>query len=143
MNKERLLYLAGFLETSTAPQERFDFTEWCNYIDGRGDEDGSRPQNILDDCGTTGCAIGYACSIPDFIKQGLRLSFSGAPIFEDKDGTCWHHFEAAEKFFDLDSIDTKFLFDPHSNHLGNEATAQEVAQHIRKFVAANEHLRRT
>lgn len=49
-------------------------------------------------CGTTACAAGWLCEVPEFIEQGLRPSvFSGAPMFGRE--SLGDH--AMAKFFDI------------------------------------------
>lgn len=60
--RRRLLKLADFLDA--LPPERFDFGVWAGD-DWKGAPDLS--------CGTTACALGWATTIPEFARLGLRL----------------------------------------------------------------------
>ena len=60
---ERLIHLANFLER--LPPEKFDFGHWVDTTTYEGKEDFS--------CGTTGCALGWATTLPMFRALGLRL----------------------------------------------------------------------
>ncbi len=77
MNRERLQVLADFL--LTVPVEKFDLATW--------------------DCGTTACAVGHACQIPEFKKAGLRLIGGSPKCSISFDG--WYGRYAAQYFFDL------------------------------------------
>src|ERR1700761_6458139 len=57
--KDRLLKLADFLEHSV-PQARFNMTF---FADG----------DLAHDCGTAGCAAGWATQIPEFQAEGFHL----------------------------------------------------------------------
>lgn len=119
MNRGRLLKLAAHLDT--VPPEKFDLGHWI--------------------CGTTACAVGHACSIPEFRAEGLgwnskqsRTRFENpAPRFGGSEG--WY---AVQKFFDLDygQATALFLDDSYDTH-GERTTAAEVAQRIREVVASD------
>ncbi len=135
MNKRRLLKLAEFLEK--VPRKRFDYASWV------GDDWGGK-QDLS--CGTTACAMGWACTIPSFRKAGLKLKnslldgtslrtayyTSNVPYFNGFEG-----FDAAALFFDIDLRDARYLFG-EPNHTPfkdtSEVTPKQVAKLIRKFV---------
>ncbi len=88
MNRHRLEVLSKFLRT--LPVKKFDIETWRS------------------DCGTTACAIGWACTIPEFQEAGLEIdepyempSFMGA-----------FHYPAVAKFFDIKTEMSKILFSP-------------------------------
>lgn len=58
----RLLKLAKFL--ARLPPERFDYSRWVG-ADWKGKQDLS--------CGTSGCALGWASTMPAFRRLGLHL----------------------------------------------------------------------
>lgn len=108
---QRLLRLADFLET--VPPAQFDMRMWW--------------------CGSRGCALGWACTIPEFVKAGLHLNDNGEPAFNDGEET---PFSAAESFFNLDQ-DGWHLFcaDPDPDVCGSPTA---VAADIRAYVAARQ-----
>jgi hypothetical protein len=113
--KRRLLKLADFLET--VPRKRLDMS-----IFATGD---------LRECGTSGCALGWATQIPSFRRAGLYLDetsprLRGRPRIVDP-------FQVAREFFDLSAYDAADLFTP--NYDGSD-TPKEVAKRFRKFVAS-------
>ena len=65
MNIERLTKLAELLDT--VPPDRFNMDYW-----GLTPRGGPEELNIVE-CGTSACALGWACSIPEFRAAGLRL----------------------------------------------------------------------
>jgi hypothetical protein len=125
--KRRLLKLAAFLEK--LPPNRFNFATWvgCHW---NGAADLS--------CGTTACALGWATTIPEFQRLGLRMrKVRGLPPFPCIKRSNYyginaaHH--AANKLFDLEMHESQSLFVPGYG-LNSDATAKQVAKHIRKFV---------
>lgn len=66
MNKvqaKRVLKLADFLKA--VPRKRFSMETWCS---GDG----------LNQCGTTGCAGGWATTMPAFQRLGLNMTETGS-----------------------------------------------------------------
>jgi hypothetical protein len=142
---ERLTLLANFLDT--VPKHRFDYETWVGH-NWQGKPDLS--------CGTTGCAIGWAMTMPEFTKLGYglvaRKSFyrsDGFDVLFKMPGTvslesAWY---AGQQLFELNVDEFNYLFTPgspsdrrwseslSSYSPGMTASAQDVANHIRKFVA--------
>lgn len=107
--RKRLLKLADHLDI--VPNRKFDLACW--------------------DCGTTACAMGYACRMPSFNKAGLRLGkLTATPYYKN-----WAGFEAAQKFFGLGQVEALTLFSPSYNPLGYKATPKGIAKQIRQLVA--------
>ena len=141
--RKRLLCLAEFLDA--LPPEKFDFAKWV----------GERWDGRRSLCGTTACALGWATTMPEFRMLGLRVRkfriggfFHGVVCLKDNDnpiGFRGDFDEAAEKVFGLDYEETHELFVPYP-HLENpvrgrlpaNASAKEVAEHIRAFVRRKE-----
>lgn len=138
--KQRLLSLADFLQK--LPKKRFNYNHWVGE-DWGGKADLS--------CGTTACALGWATTMPAFRRLGLRLVNNEAlgfgvvtmkgSNFDDDSST-----DAAHQVFGLDNREFEYLFTPEGDSLseigltergpGEDATAKEVARHIRSFVKA-------
>jgi hypothetical protein len=124
MHKERLLRLADKLEGKGAyekdgpvPEHKFDIDNWV-----------TGPGYTPLDCGTAGCAIGWALTEPWFNEEGLNLDGdSTAPVYGGLDG--WN---AVQAFFGLHSGDAQGLFNQAWN-VTEKPT--EVANLIREFVA--------
>ena len=117
MNVERLEHLKEIL--SKVPVNQFDLGVW---IVGAKDN-GKKFEQLIGGCGTSACAIGWACTDEDFNKQGLHYSIdedeleeakegfikfeevTGFPRFEDEKG-----FYAVCKFFDIPYYIAEWLF---------------------------------
>lgn len=115
MNTEKLLRLADLVET-IAP-EKFDLKNW------KGDGD----------CGTVGCAVGWATEDAWFQAQGLSGKY--LPTCDGRVG-----WKAVSEFFDTEPSDTyfpsseaSFLFSEDS-YVTRPAHPKEVAIRIRLFV---------
>lgn len=126
---DRLSRLADFLDT--LPPERFDFGTWASDAD-------------INQCGTTACALGWATTIPEFQALGLQLRPVEDPIIKcfvaleswvDDSNTFAASIAACGSVFGLTSKEAQYLFFPEY-HLPFDASANQVAAHIRKFVAS-------
>lgn len=94
MNKERLLTLVKFLKNLHLPINcNFDMNSWgkrkIQELDLSVDE-------VPEECGTRACAIGWACSIPEFKTAGFQLDLGNAPFFEGK-----RSYTAISHFFEI------------------------------------------
>src|SRR5271166_2850595 len=126
MNRDRLLTLANYLET--VPPEKFDLAIWVEY-----DKETK--------CMTAACAVGHACSIPEFISAGLHMEdgykdVDTCPIPVFGQDAAWN---AVYRFFDLTLRDALYLFDECSYMENNERfieaiTPQDVADRIYAFI---------
>lgn len=134
----RLLRLAQFLHE--LPRHRFNYETFV----------GSRWEGAQDlSCGTTACALGWAATMPEFRRLGLRL----LRVTENGAGSVTHTslkdtyksdepFEAASIVFGINTDEAIYLFAPgvdgdrglKSSPSGG-ATPKQVAAHIRQFVA--------
>ncbi len=123
MHKERLLLLASFLED--VDSNKFDLRSWRfdpEYADALTD---SKLKDTS--CGTTACAIGWACTIPVFQKAGLL--FKGiSPRYEGRAG-----WTAVAAFFEITLFEAKVLFsnDFYNVHV---STPSGVSERIEEFV---------
>lgn len=167
MNKERLLLLADYLEGKkkfkgrAVPANKFDLEHYMEPYSAFSNKkfdvpkgakkkkfetvkevDGTKLVKPID-CQTAGCAIGWACSIPEFNEQGLFLEeLDGGqyhfPILiqNDKIISCRHN--ASEIFFEIDSLEFICLFQPSSYPNGARNRPDLVAKRIRKFVKTGE-----
>lgn len=132
MDAERLLRLASHLDT-VAP-ELFDMAYWGQERPG---------------CGTVCCAVGHACTIPEFASAGLALEWPALqtpartmiahPVFGSRDGV-----DAVAKFFGIWKADVEHLFTNEAYWDDLEwkpdddlrrVEAADVAARIRAFVA--------
>lgn len=126
MNKRRLRVLRDHLKT--VPKKHFNLSDWVE-IDG-GEIKNGAIANV--GCGTTACAMGWAASIPEFSKAGLKLAREFgyiAPFYEGLDG-----FEAARAFFDIDYMDAVYLFAPGQYPLKDLNNPEAVINRINKLL---------
>src|SRR5665213_1578337 len=105
--KGRLLKLANYLDE--VPAERFSFVSWVG-------SDWKEGESL---CSTTACALGHACSIPEFQALGLRLGISRftdrGVVYLQQHGIDEGNdpaYEAALAVFDVDPEEFEFLFIP-------------------------------
>ena len=118
---KRLLDLADFIEKLLPEQ-------W-NYSAFLYDEPG---------CGTVGCAIGWAASLPFAEEEGVEIKpavlFSQSPMWTVDGKLTLSDAYVAHRLFDVDGEEFEYLFLPGENGLSGDASSMEVAAHIRKFV---------
>ncbi len=95
MHKKRLLKLAELLQT--VPKAKFNLNDWRRNPDRTKNGD-------IHDCGTVACAIGWACAIPEFIKDGLRFE-QNSPTYKGE-----YSWTAVEKFFGISEKMAELLF---------------------------------
>lgn len=120
MNIERLQHLIQILEN--VPAEKFDLSKWK--------------------CGTTACAIGWACSDPSFNEQGLRMThFSHlgehtlyCPIlrFGNRKEEGW---DAVTQFFDITREQADYLF-ANWTYQPSQGTTENVILRIKGLLNA-------
>lgn len=115
MNRERLLKLANHLDT--VKPAKFDMGNWS--------------------CGTTACAAGHACGIPEFVELGLYLDYSARPdrgCVRFHDGEYIHSgWNAVEDFFGLEPDEAVYLFGVNDYEWDNRTDPKVVAQRLRLF----------
>lgn len=112
MKKQLLQSLANFLKTPEVAGH-FNLNTWKS------------------DCGTTACALGWACEIPEFQKLGLycyNLMYQ-TPVFETSFG-----YRAAALFFDISLEKIERLFCPNEYPEEDQANPLAVAQRIEEFI---------
>jgi len=107
--KQRLQTLANFLRT--VPPEKFDLWDWRSAPHTSlplTDEDLITDED-LKTCGTTACAVGWACSMPEFQTEGLYYD-GHTPIYAPVDAQPLSYWRAVEEFFGLSYIEAQWLF---------------------------------
>jgi hypothetical protein len=121
----RLLKLADFLEK--LPRQRFSFHSWVGPEWG-GAQDLS--------CGTTACALGWACTIPAFQRLGARIEQGEDCVYPD---LAWKNrvdtYEVSRGLFGLTFTEHCRLFLPGWARLGENPTPKQVAKRLRDFVS--------
>lgn len=109
MNRERLQQMVTMLRE--LPEETFNLDAWT--------------------CGTSACAVGWACVNPVFTEQGLKRRHTGAPEFMGL--SSW---DAVEAFFELKMHQSSYLFDICEYPKEAGTTPDEVADRIESFLAS-------
>jgi hypothetical protein len=122
VSKARLLKLAKYLDS--VPDDKFDYNKYATSVN-------------LRECGSLGCALGHATSIPEFRDLGLHLKKwpYGYRV------VCGAASDASAGMvpFRLTCAQAHFLFLPNYFYGGDRApderaSAKDVARHIRSFV---------
>lgn len=146
MDVERLTILAKFLET--VPDDKLNMLSWRNNV-AKNDVEVS-DEDLIHDCNTTACAMGWACTIPEFKEAGLTYSVhGGCVVFYMKKPNSFTEvqytaYEAAQKLFKLtDYNTTTYLFSP-LRYLSVEDEREElnvdkseVIERILKLISMN------
>lgn len=138
MNRERLRTLADFLKT--VPPEKFDIREWRvlfhdeHYRDldiddfDRGCTDGE----LKGQCNTAACAVGWACTIPEFNTAGFF--FEDTPTLDNGDGDILYAWDAISEFFDISESTATHLFSQHSYHTKLRVLPNAVVNRIEGLI---------
>ncbi len=138
VSNRRLLKLANFLATSV-PKEQFDYEVIAESPPGEEIKD-----TVGLSCGTSACALGWAGTIPEFRKRGLRLEINEEdptqadvtfrPEGEDYSVNSYKNLHAGAIFFGISNEEADTLFNPFHNNVSYDATPKQVAKHIKNFV---------
>lgn len=124
---QRRALLAEELEKNAANPRgmKFDLSTWF------GDKEN---MSMAPDCGTVGCAVGLACLMPEFKKEGLTVefgTFAMCPRYRKQSG-----WDAVEAFFGLNYDDSEHLFSVDAYEDGPTTGAEaelRVAKRLRKY----------
>jgi len=125
MNVERLRELTKLL--STIPETNFNLDKW-----GRSGSLEGVEQQYLIECGTVCCAVGWACSHPPFIEQGLHWNTCDYPAYRN-----FHSWGAVEAFFDIPEEVATYLFFAGSYSICN-TRPQDVIERINDIIEDSE-----
>jgi hypothetical protein len=132
MNRERLLRLADFLEKEV-PDDQFDMGQWAS-------------KEALGECGTAGCALGWATCIPEMREAGLHLKMMTQDFFGVRRNevavqlrgqepvpynSIQTSLQSAKTCFELNNADATFLFLPE-NYPDEEISKDVVCGRIRE-----------
>lgn len=121
MNVERLRELTNLL--TTIPETNFDLDAWS----GGENLIGVEQQNLIE-CGTVCCAVGWACSHPPFIEQGLHWDKCDCPAYGES--SSW---SAVAAFFDIPREIAEYLFLMDSYNIAN-IKPQDVIERINDII---------
>jgi hypothetical protein len=125
MKAGHLNLLATFLRNEV-PERNFNLAFW------RGGYEQSDTALLNHKCGTTACAVGWACAMPEFKAEGLRDA-AGAPVYMGHGG-----WDAVEAFFDLSYGESVALFS--LDHYTDSPEPWEVADRIEQFIEQPEYV---
>ena len=121
--KARLTKLLDFL--AHVPDERFDLSHWRNNSkDDRPSYYAVDDDALRTGCGTTGCAVGWACTIPEFKEAGLSYVNSTINYGSLKS------FQAVAEFFGVSYTEAVYLFSQVSYKVN--ASPYDVAERLYK-----------
>jgi len=135
VHRRRLLMLAAFLRK--LPRSRFNFHHWVGPY-WKGSQDLA--------CGTAACAMGWAATIPELRRAGLRLVQTVQGIGhvvlrgqepEDTYGSATERAAASKVFGITDDDQFNRLFIPEHT-LPGDATPKRVAREIERYVREQE-----
>lgn len=165
MHTERIKQLRDFL--AALPEDRrtghFSLESWVT-VDGQSDGEiyldaaetphrrltrghynaTVNPADIIQaHCGSTACAIGWACSNPEFIRLGFKMAAkreagyppnkadltSLTPYYKGAEG-----WDAVKQFFDLDLDTARILFDADYYDDGEATTVNEVIARLDELI---------
>lgn len=153
MNVERLAILAEFL--TTVQEDKFDLKHW-RIQNSEPNENSTYAEIAISDkqlikgCNTAACAMGWACTIPEFKKAGLSFCTNEENIVLRKTipnknyKRTFYGYEAAEYFFGFKETTTVYcLFSPtgyirRADPRGfREVNKLEVIERINKLISLN------
>lgn len=126
MNRERLALLAARLES--IPPKHFNLKSWVE-TNGHPLGKAVRSPGV---CGTTACAAGWACTMPEFKELGLEFCKDGsyAPKYKARTGG-----EALMAFFDINNYEMNNLFSPLDYPQNELTNPQAVCNRIYSMLA--------
>mgnify|MGYP003354018997 CR=1 FL=1 len=129
---DRLEKLYAFL--GTVKPKKFYFGSWAS------DENDPYRKPDLNVCGTTACALGWAASMPEFRKRGLKLVWdpcneTGYVELAQKDRDFPLVSEAAgAEFFGLSNHEADELFIPSFSNGQDRTPLNKYRKMLRKFI---------
>jgi hypothetical protein len=144
MNVERLLKLADLLEADANNPKgvKFDLTAWVQKKDSDGEFTTfgfAKGETIPVSCGTAACAWGLAAISGAFADDGVGFDLNRngwiSPTFNGAED-----FDAAEMFFDINTNEVSYLFDPDfypNSKLRGRKGELYVAKRVRDLAAGN------
>lgn len=144
MKKKRLLDLADALfreARKKKPGVKFDLDYWISpkttvWSKLNDDAKNEGQRNIVLDmsCAYAACAVGTACLLPHFQKQGLNFMLMADSNFMLPNFGKHYGMEAITEFFGITTSQAEILFLPDTyKHQTGKRAAREVACRIVKF----------
>ena len=138
VGNRRLLSLANLLRQ--VPREHFDFTNWVQDKAPKFEKDA--PLKLS--CGTAGCALGWATSVPALRRAGLKIKIFdedgigngkiiGSDIAFHNGDDVYFGLNAGAAVFGIDFFESSSLFFSRGGE--RNVTPKQVAKKIETFVA--------
>lgn len=147
MNTRLLKILADFLDSDAVAPEKFNLGTWIDE-DIEAETFPELELKLKDseiDCGYTACAIGWACTLPEFKEAGLRFDLGlNVPYVESEgepqSGADWTSIAPLAKLFDTTTENITWLFLPqfYDETEENPITPKFVAERIRDLITEYE-----
>lgn len=109
-NVERLKELQNVL--NSVPEDQFDLGVWIEGVD----KEGKKSSELIGHCGTSACAVGWACTHPKFNEQGLKYGIDD-PVWEKVYTPMYNgksSWDAVGEFFGISYQLSDLLFDEGS-----------------------------
>ncbi len=122
------------------PAKKFNMKCWMEAKNHK-----KKAFEILDDnfvepihCKTIGCALGWAATLPEFKRKGLKFysetnKTNSADVILVRKGIRYDNFSAASQVFGIDFIDAVALFSP-SQYPEDKVTKIMVADKIDQLI---------
>lgn len=137
-------YLLALADYLAKVNNQFDLDSWIAKQDEDGDEveltaaelkklKGNPKWKALKECGTTGCAMGHAPSVPLLAKAGLKLFSDGVSLMPEYKGS--HGFDAGQELFGITYDVARYFFHPDYYDEDQLKEPKVVAERIYEFVA--------
>lgn len=138
-HKKRLKTLADFLMRL---RKKFDITEvLSNDKVNRLPEIEQTSEKYSKTCGTVGCALGWAATIPKFVIAGFKCKNGEISYYKGKDRLMYSIplFDGAKEFFGLTESESNSLFLRAGYEYGIQVTAKDVAKKIYQLLKDKEN----
>ena len=139
-HRRRLEKLRDFLKT--IPPKKFNMEMWMDLSGIQKEFEKPINANL---CGTAGCAVGWATTIPSFRRAGLGL-YQMKNVWHDQSTGCnvrylnpktkeyYSDFYGVAIFFGIDYHDAEYLFSPDEYSRNRKVTPKMVAARINEFL---------
>lgn len=144
----RLQTLVDFLKTVEPNRFHLDYWRYNHELNDYENFDEVTcvtDEELKNGCGTTACAMGWACTIPEFQQSGLTYkvdSIGGDVCYTDKGKhiPIYTGTAAVKRFFVFNSHHTAdLLFYPHNYQKEGDTSINEVVDRIEKFITFYNH----
>lgn len=120
--KSRLTKLIAFMKRlPKSANNHFDMGRYFRHtpVDDTHDHgikhDSLVSRKTLTQCGTTACALGWAATVPEFQRAGLRMRADGQVFMRGEDPEYAYCCVTAQTFFDIGLDEAEALFEAHTH----------------------------